>query len=69
MNGTLSRSEDPGRDRSRTFETKSVDGDFGFRFAQNVEISLAGGYRKRDSGVESAQSRFATLTIKVGQNW
>ena len=69
VNGTLSRSEDPGRDRSRTFETKSVDGDFGFRFAQNVEISLAGGYRKRDSGVESAQSRFATLTIKVGQNW
>ena len=67
-NGTLSRSEDPGRDQSRTFTTKSVEGDFGFRLAQTVELSLSGGYRKLDSGVQSARSGFATLALRVGQN-
>ena len=67
--GTLNRSEDPGRDPSRTFDTKSVSGDFGVRLALNVELSLSGGYRKLDFGVASARSRFATLALKVGENW
>jgi hypothetical protein len=69
VDGTLSRSEDPGSSPSSANKTISGGADLGFHLRRDVELSLSVGYRGRDSGLQTVHSTFAALALRVGQNW
>jgi len=70
LSALLNRSEAPSGNERQAFDTLSLGGELGFTLAKDVEVRAAGGYRSLDPGaVGLTHSRFATLTLRVGQNW
>jgi hypothetical protein len=70
VNASLSRSVDPAGNARLTFDTVDVGADLGYSLGERVELLGTYGYRSLEpSMAERTRSRFATVSVRVGQNW
>jgi hypothetical protein len=68
--GDVGRNAPPGADASLKSDTRDLRASLGFRLAKDIRLDAGGGYRSVERLTAGrVESRFATLRLRVGQNW